>query len=69
MINIIFPVLQEVQLGETGSGSVGVAEDTPTEPDLTAGKKDVFLVDVRDDNLNPLLANVYLCEILQLYHL
>ena len=37
------PVLQEVQLGETGSN---FAEDTPTEPDLTAGKKDVFLVDV-----------------------
>lgn len=23
-------------------------EDTPTDPDLTAGKKDVFLVDVSD---------------------
>ena len=42
-----FPVLQEVQVAETGNSFVSVAEDTPTDPDLTTGKKDVFLVDVR----------------------
>ena len=40
-------MLQEVQVAETGNSFVGVAEDTPTDPDLTTGKKDVFLVDVR----------------------
>ena len=39
-------MLQEVQLAETGSEVVGVVDDMPTEPDLTAGKKDVFLTDV-----------------------
>ena len=36
-----------------GGGEVGGAidEDTPTEPDLAAGKKDVFLVDVNDIKL------------------
>ena len=40
-------MLQEVQVAETGNSFVSVAEDTPTDPDLTTGKKDVFLVDVR----------------------
>ena len=37
---------------ETGSDVMAFDEGTPTEPDLTAGKKDVFLVDV---NYNPFL--------------
>ncbi|CAI8001721.1 C2 domain-containing protein 5, partial [Geodia barretti] len=45
----IYGLLQapvEVQVAETGNSFVSVAEDTPTDPDLTTGKKDVFLVDL-----------------------
>jgi hypothetical protein len=39
----------DVQTGEGGSEiAVATDEDTPTDPDLTAGKKDVFLVDISD---------------------
>jgi hypothetical protein len=47
----------EVQLGEAGSDVMGVAaEDTPTNPDLTAGKKDVFLVDVSTTTRNYIIS-------------
>jgi hypothetical protein len=36
----------EMQVDETGNSFVGMAEDTPTDLDLTTGKKDVFLVDL-----------------------
>ena len=42
---LLFPVLQEVEAREAGSDAA-LDEDTPINPDLTAGKKDVFLVDV-----------------------
>ena len=38
---------QEVSAQEAGSDVMAGDESTPTEPDLTAGKRDVFLVDVR----------------------
>ena len=55
----VFPVLQEVQVGETGSSFVGVAADDTPDADLTAGKKDVFLVDVRDKTFTYVLVSIY----------